>query len=107
MMGIASSPCLFCGARLAADPIARRIGLAACPVKHDETHERAHLPAGGFGKQIGRAHVCTPVTNAQPVCRLLLEKKKQSAQTNPYSPTIFCFLYACFCFSTYQEVSVF
>src|SRR3546814_9549725 len=22
--------------------------------------------------QIGRAHVCTPVTNAQPVCRLLL-----------------------------------
>src|SRR3546814_3196486 len=26
--------------------------------------------------QIGRAHVCTPVTNSQPVCRLLLEKKK-------------------------------
>src|SRR3546814_5443981 len=26
-------------------------------------------------EQIGRAHVCTPVTNAQPVCRLLLEKK--------------------------------
>src|SRR3546814_5727549 len=26
--------------------------------------------------QIGRAHVCTPVTNAQLVCRLLLEKKK-------------------------------
>src|SRR3546814_6987192 len=25
--------------------------------------------------QIGRAHVCTPVTNAQLVCRLLLEKK--------------------------------
>src|SRR3546814_20190759 len=25
-------------------------------------------------KQIGRAHVCTPVTNAQLVCRLLLEK---------------------------------
>src|SRR3546814_7005898 len=24
---------------------------------------------------IGRAHVCTPVTNAQLVCRLLLEKK--------------------------------
>src|SRR3546814_3657072 len=24
--------------------------------------------------QIGRAHVCTPVTNAQLVCRLLLEK---------------------------------
>src|SRR3546814_7265170 len=25
--------------------------------------------------QIGRAHVCTPVTNAHHVCRLLLEKK--------------------------------
>src|SRR3546814_2763592 len=25
--------------------------------------------------EIGRAHVCTPVTNAQLVCRLLLEKK--------------------------------
>src|SRR3546814_5874830 len=27
--------------------------------------------------QIGRAHVCTPVTNAQLVCRLLLEKKNK------------------------------
>src|SRR3546814_1590903 len=27
--------------------------------------------------QIGRAHVCTPVTNAHLVCRLLLEKKKK------------------------------
>src|SRR3546814_3481339 len=27
--------------------------------------------------QIGRAHVCTPVTNAQLVCRLLLEKNNQ------------------------------
>src|SRR3546814_5301176 len=26
--------------------------------------------------EIGRAHVCTPVTNAQLVCRLLLETKK-------------------------------
>src|SRR3546814_9502574 len=26
-------------------------------------------------KEIGRAHVCTPVTTAQLVCRLLLEKK--------------------------------
>src|SRR3546814_6342025 len=29
-------------------------------------------------KEIGRAHVCTPVTNAQLVCRLLLEKKNTS-----------------------------
>src|SRR3546814_2637673 len=27
--------------------------------------------------EIGRAHVCTPVTNAQLVCRLLLVKKNQ------------------------------
>src|SRR3546814_5897374 len=26
--------------------------------------------------EIGRAHVCTPVTNAHLVCRLMLEKKK-------------------------------
>src|SRR3546814_1170007 len=26
-------------------------------------------------QEIGRAHVCTPVTNAHLVCRLLLEKK--------------------------------
>src|SRR3546814_8801005 len=29
-----------------------------------------------LGRQIGREHVRTPVTNAQLVCRLLLEKKK-------------------------------
>src|SRR3546814_8650324 len=29
--------------------------------------------------QIGRAHVCTPVTNAHLVCRLLLEKKQHIA----------------------------
>src|SRR3546814_3980243 len=29
-----------------------------------------------LSRQIGRAHVCTPVTNAHLVCRLLLEKKK-------------------------------
>src|SRR3546814_1823700 len=33
-----------------------------------------------FGAQIGRAHVCTPVTNAKLVCRLLLETKKQQYQ---------------------------
>src|SRR3546814_4903427 len=29
---------------------------------------------GGAAWQIGRAHVCTPVTNAHLVCRLLLAK---------------------------------
>src|SRR3546814_8075571 len=28
--------------------------------------------------QIGRAHVCTPVTNAHLVCRILLEKTKHN-----------------------------
>src|SRR3546814_4122926 len=31
----------------------------------------------GLTEAIGRAHVCTPVTNAQLVCRLLLEKKRK------------------------------
>src|SRR3546814_9005999 len=30
---------------------------------------------GAVHPQIGRAHVCTPVTNAHLVCRLLLEQK--------------------------------
>src|SRR3546814_17833388 len=37
-----------------------------------ERHERR--PDGST--EIGRAHVCTPVTNAHLVCRLLLEKKE-------------------------------
>src|SRR3546814_4326445 len=32
--------------------------------------------------QLGRAHVCTPVTNAQLVCRLLLEKKHKTIKHN-------------------------
>src|SRR3546814_5490717 len=35
---------------------------------------------------IGRAHVCTPVTNAHLVCRLLVEKKKLPHSKN-YSTT--------------------
>src|SRR3546814_5960119 len=31
--------------------------------------------------QIGRAHVCTPVTNAHLVCRLLLEKQNKHNDT--------------------------
>src|SRR3546814_1110174 len=33
------------------------------------------LAAVGDDGEIGRAHVCTPVTNAHLVCRLLLENK--------------------------------
>src|SRR3546814_2769914 len=40
--------------------------------------------AVGLESKIGRAHVCTPVTNAHLVCRLLLEKKhaNHSEKTN-------------------------
>src|SRR3546814_1027811 len=31
-------------------------------------------------RKIGSAHVCTPVTNAHLVCRILLEQKKTSTQ---------------------------
>src|SRR3546814_2299980 len=39
------------------------------------------------GDEIGRAHVCTPVTNAHLVCRLLLEKK-QPTHTSFFSPHV-------------------
>src|SRR3546814_257740 len=40
----------------------------------DEAYWLARL--AGEMPEIGRAHVCTPVTNEHLVCRLLLEKKK-------------------------------
>src|SRR3546814_8529374 len=45
-------------------------------------HRRAAAEVGdarqpaGLAARTGRAHVCTPVTNAHLVCRLLLEKQK-------------------------------
>src|SRR3546814_10677270 len=44
-----------------------------------EVDDAAALPQLFADGKIGRAHVCTPVTNAHLVCRLLLEKKKQTA----------------------------
>src|SRR3546814_1731505 len=40
-------------------------------------------PCGAAPRQIGRAHVCTPVTNAHHVCRLLLEQKNTKATALP------------------------
>src|SRR3546814_7665656 len=47
-----------------------------------KVHAVKVVPVGGLvavavapDAEIGRAHVCTPVTNAHLVCRLLLEKK--------------------------------
>src|SRR3546814_7909273 len=36
------------------------------------------------GREIGRAHVRTPVTNAHLVCRLLLEKKNKNLKITHY-----------------------
>src|SRR3546814_10391026 len=38
---------------------------------------RVHAVGRGGGKEIGRANDGTTVTNAHPVCRLALEKKKK------------------------------
>src|SRR3546814_2682864 len=43
------------------------------PVTRIDRQTVAELDAGD--DEIGRAHVCTPVTNAHLVCRLLLAKK--------------------------------
>src|SRR3546814_7766667 len=40
----------------------------------------AEIAATGDRVPIGRAHVCTPVTTAPLVCRLLLEKKQHARQ---------------------------
>src|SRR3546814_2290725 len=42
------------------------------------------LDYAGAAQEIGRAHVCTPVTNAHLVCRRLLEKNTHNS-CNPSS----------------------
>src|SRR3546814_7738763 len=42
--------------------------------RQHESHVSQPSPHA-YHPQIGRAHVCTPVTNAHLVCRLLLEQK--------------------------------
>src|SRR3546814_8401324 len=74
-----------------ADHLAARVGDRHA--RFDREHARAVCRAGSCGgkltetaleaaREIGRAHVCTPVTNAHLVCRLLLAKKN-TQQTNP------------------------
>src|SRR3546814_8957152 len=48
---------------------------AARPQHIAEPHR--HETSAAVPSQIGRAHVCTTVTNAHLVCRLLLEKKNK------------------------------
>src|SRR3546814_3592291 len=37
-------------------------------------------PTDGAAPEIGRSHVCTPVTNAHLVCRLMLEQKQNNSR---------------------------
>src|SRR3546814_6450453 len=41
-----------------------------------ESDREVEVRKVGVAGEIGRAHVCTPVTNAQLVCRLLLDNQK-------------------------------
>src|SRR3546814_5494782 len=43
------------------------------------------IEAGRLPK-IGRAHVCTPVTNAHLVCRLLLEQTNKTVEYRKHTP---------------------
>src|SRR3546814_3477980 len=74
------------------DMHAGRSHRTANPVEHEGDTEKqakedqrrqhrvtlSHAPTS----KIGRAHVCTPVTNAHLVCRLLLDKKKNTTHNN-------------------------
>src|SRR3546814_1222857 len=60
--------------------IAEQLFHALQPRQHGEAQRRRVL-----GLEIGRAHVCTPVTNATLVCRLLLEKNNiLTSSCNPH-----------------------
>src|SRR3546814_1849471 len=54
--------------------IAVAVRLLACDAQRHVCGERRVDDGLGTNGEIGRAHVCTPVTNAHLVCRLLLEK---------------------------------
>src|SRR3546814_8477249 len=61
------------------------VGAIALPRQHAE-HAEIGVALDREGdvlarNKIGRAHVCTPVTNAHLVCRLLLEKNKRTVYT--------------------------
>src|SRR3546814_6969746 len=48
----------------------------------------SRLRGAGMPWEIGRAPVCTPVTNAHLVCRLLLEKHKQTPPIHSLTSTL-------------------
>src|SRR3546814_1300740 len=74
---IAFAPAMFGDRRKAARLEAVEV-VAGQDVDHTRHGIRAIDRRGAGLEQIGRAHVRTPVTNAHLVCRLLLEKKKNT-----------------------------
>src|SRR3546814_9569180 len=69
--GPARGPAFFVQGRAVA------VGGDPAPDLRQQAFEQGLVEIGQrFQVEIGRAHVCTPVTHAHLVCRLLLEKKK-------------------------------
>src|SRR3546814_10118579 len=71
-----------------AGPANTRIGLDALHRSLPDACTQA-LKDGGvadsdYGSENGRAHVCTPVTNAHLVCRLRIEKTKKTNNSYEY-----------------------
>src|SRR3546814_3547205 len=59
-----------------------------CPIRNSpQPAARTRGRVRAAACEIGRAHVCTPVTNAHLVCRLLLEKKKYTLQKKQHLQT--------------------
>src|SRR3546814_10004720 len=56
--------------------IAKKV-LSSVPIQESWTARQivSDIARSGSRPEIGRAHVCTPVTNAHLVCRLLLDKQ--------------------------------
>src|SRR3546814_8456640 len=85
------SPCTWPAMRGPRTSVPRQRRCCACCQADVKVIERCSGHGGSWGvlkqhfetaiKEIGRAHVCTPVTNAHLVCRLLLEKKKHKLKT--------------------------
>src|SRR3546814_10608655 len=78
---VANRPVQIGGVNLGWHGIEPRLDLTDITLFSDDGDESLTMPRLRLGFKIGRAHVCTPVTNAHLVFRLLLEKKKQTSDT--------------------------
>src|SRR3546814_2547449 len=72
---------------VAAGDVVRAVPAPATAEKSRKFFDDMNSWAQGEGFEIGRAHVCTTVTNAHLVCRLLLENKNKHNQLPPITNT--------------------